>query len=350
MRQVMKVGLRSPYQRCDATFIALRVARVAQEMGYAVEIMPRDKPASSLFPNWDRVVLRNPKLDYLQWLESGMSYLIYTEPPVKEELTACARLGIRTIYLALWDHITEADAKILHHFTRVVCPARCCKKLIVDRLGLSNVMACVWDPGTPVTQDLREVDPGRVGVLWPVGGDLSISFLGSFETFLKKCLHVWATIVYTSDLAAGTVRELRRLSLAMDGRLELIKDPLWDRLQIIYGRHDLTIWPVTSESLGLVGLCSIHMGTPVLAFDHPLIGEIVADGKNGILVPCNLKYNWLEVPSVDPDYSLFGEHLARTAADAPLLTHLRRTTTNGLYRRRKQFQAFWQGMFSSWVF
>jgi len=343
----MKVGLRIPYQRCDATFIAIQPAKVAQEMGFDVEIMSRDRPASVLLSGWDRLVLRNSKLSYEDWIKTGLGCLLYTEPSVMEEITSASAIGVKPYCLVCWNSITEAESKLMSSFTRLICPSRCVKELLVDKLKLSNAVACPWDPGVPITQDLRDVAEDNVAVLWPIeNGRSSLGFLDTFELFLRRCPFVWATVIYYSDLSSAVVKDLRRLALSQSGRVELIKNPSWDKQQILYGHHDLTIWPTLTENVGLVGLCSIYMGTPVIAFDHPLVGEIVSDGKNGILVPCNLSYNWLEVPCVDPDYSLFGDYLVQVVSDVELLTRLRRTTANGLQRRRKQFQSFWRGMFS----
>ncbi|NIN63605.1 MAG: hypothetical protein GTO63_02585, partial [Anaerolineae bacterium] len=58
-----------------------------------------------------------------------------------------------------------------------------------------------------------------------------------------------------------------------------------DRQELIFGHHDLTLWPTLVESAALVGLTSLSMGAPVIAFDHPVVGDVIKDGRNGVLIP-----------------------------------------------------------------
>ena len=56
---------------------------------------------------------------------------------------------------------------------------------------------------------------------------------------------------------------------------------------LLYGAHDLVLWPAEIEGFGLVGIESLYMGTPVIAYDMPPMSDIIIDGVNGMLVPCD---------------------------------------------------------------
>jgi hypothetical protein len=344
----MKIGFRIPYQKCDATYAALQVAKIATDLGLSVEIMPKDR-ATPVLPAFDRLVLRNTKLSYDEWLKTGFSHIVFTDAPSAAEVDAAREAKIKTLLIVVWDVLGEEDAKTLPLFNNVVCPAQCVQKLLKYKLNLKNISHVQWDPGIPITHDPRRVQQGKVAVLWSIENCQSIrqepTILPVIEDFLRQCPEVWLTVTYSGIVPQGSVRELRRMATSAAGRVELLKNVSWDRQQLLYGSHDLTVWPSVAEGVGLTGLCSVYMGTPVLAFDHPVIGEFINEGKNGILVPCDLKYNWLEVPYVDPDYFKFGELLSRTVRQVDYLTELRESVTNGLNRRRRNFQSFWKGMF-----
>jgi glycosyltransferase involved in cell wall biosynthesis len=69
-----------------------------------------------------------------------------------------------------------------------------------------------------------------------------------------------------------------------------------------------SVWP---EPFGLVGLEAAAFGVPSIAFDVGGIGQWLADGENGVLVPAP--------PAPEP----FGEALARLLDNPRLLSKLR---------------------------
>src|SRR4029077_3068891 len=162
-------------------------------------------------------------------------------------------------------------------------------------------------------------------------------FVPVMENVLQKCPNTWLTIAYSSLLPATGVKELRNLAHSAEGRVELVRNTSWEKHMLLYGRHDLTVWPSLIESTGMVGLCSLAMGTPVIAFDHPAIGEIIRNGKNGELVPCELKSNWLGVPYVESDYSAFGKQLIALINSFQRIIQMREWTSTGLKDRQEQF-------------
>jgi hypothetical protein len=64
----------------------------------------------------------------------------------------------------------------------------------------------------------------------------------------------------------------------------------------------------------------------------------MAGSRNAILVPCELNYNRLGVPYIDPSaYRVFGLQLAEVVQKPVVLRRLRDNTISGLSDRREKF-------------
>lgn len=341
----MKIGFRIPYSRCDATFMGLRVGKLALDLGFDIEIYPTDKPTYT-HAFWDRYLVRPGKAPLNEWLQCNLTQIIYTKPPALDELQSTAHLKIRTNLVLLWDLLVPTDDQLLGRFDRIICPARAPMQLLQKRLGLRNLFYIPWDTGVPISYEPRDLDPARLGIIWPLNDSQTYrqdpKFLQVASMLLEQVPSAWLTITYSNGLAHEPLRELRKLAQFADGRVELIRNLSLDKQDLLFGYHDLTVWPALIEAAGLVGLTSLSMAAPVLAFDYPIIGEIIKSGRNGELVPCDLSASPTGVPSVVPDYPLFGKHLVDLARDTQHLSQLRQDAMAGLRERRTGFMTKWQ--------
>lgn len=337
----MKIGFRLKYQRSDATYVAFRLADFVQSLGFDIEFSSTLRKTSNVHANWDRYLNRNTKVDYYHWVQTGLSHIFFIGDVNGPELLAAKKSGAKLILICLWDEIEQDSVDALPLFDHIICPNHKTLQLLKSKLNLENLLHIPWDPGVPLTQENRDIDPKRLGLLWPLDGSQSThqepKFLPVAETVLKQCPNVWMTITYSSLMPPQGIKELRRLYQAGDGRVELIRNASWDKHLLLFGQHDITIWPTLIESVGLIGLSSLYMGAPVFAFDHPIIGEMIKDGKSGILVPCELQPNWLGVPYVKPNYQEFGQYLVKATQDTKTLNEMQSWTFVGLKERREIF-------------
>lgn len=335
----MTIGFRLRYQKSDDTIVAFRIAEFVQNLGYDVSFISTQK-AANVHTVWDKYLHREAKIDYYRWT-TLMSHIYYIGYVHGGEVIAAKKAGAKTILVCLWDEIEHDQVDALELFDTIICPNHKTYQLLKQRLSLENLEHIPWDPGVPLTQEQREINPDRMGFIWPLDGSQSVhqepKFLHTIETVLKKCPNVWMTVTYSSTMANQGVKELRRLYQVGDGKIELVRNPTWDRHQLLFGHHDLTIWPTLIENVGLIGLSSLYMGVPVLAFDHPVIGEMIKDGRSGILIPCELRSNWFNVPYVKPDYQQFGQAIIKISQDAKKLSDMRGWTVIGLKERREIF-------------
>jgi glycosyltransferase involved in cell wall biosynthesis len=87
--------------------------------------------------------------------------------------------------------------------------------------------------------------------------------------------------VGAGPLEAALQREVAARGLARHVRFEGFRPDAHDYLRA----SDVVLVPSTAEGLGAVVLEAWHHGKPVVAFDVPALNELVADGRDGYLVP-----------------------------------------------------------------
>lgn len=337
----MTVGFHLNYQRTDECFTALQLARALEQLGHDVSILPAGK-AGVVDAHWDGRVLRGGKKDYLSWL-SGLSHVVFAEAPPPEMVLSAQSGNVRSVLLLQWNTLTERDIQSAVRFDKVIAPSRSVYKHLRAFPAFDGVdVSCVpWDVVSPFTRSDHVVDPTRIGIAWDLNGSQAFvqdsSSLGTLRELLKLP-YVYATVLHEGRLLRQHQEALAQLHQAAEGRLELLKSPSWERRMLTLAAHDFTIWPSLSENAGLVGLMSLTVGTPVVAYDHPVCGEVVRDSVNGILVPCELEYNWFCVPSAVPNEPAFLEQAMRLACSPSLVTHLRGRAHHKLDKRRRVFQ------------
>jgi glycosyltransferase involved in cell wall biosynthesis len=344
----MKVGFSLDYNKNDATQMCLHVAQVALDLGCDVEFFPRERPVQ-VHPFWDRFVLREKRGRFDEWLTSGgLDQLIYTHIPADRELKQVKDNHIDTYLLVLWELIEERALDNIAMFDYVICPGKASLKLLTHRTALPNLCIIPWDTGVPITFEPRRISSDRIGVIWPLEWQQvkrqEPKFVNVATQLLELLDNVWLTITYSNNITSELLRELRRMVTFGDGRVELLKSLSLDKQELLFGHHDLTLWPSLTESVAIVGLTSLCMGTPVIAFDHPTAADAIKDGRNGILVQCEIENHGIGGAKVKPDYPSFGRRLTEMVRDVEALDHLRQNTINGLRERREVFTSKWKDL------
>lgn len=337
----MTVGFYLDYVRSDAVFMALQLARRVEDAGVEVSLLS-SRRADPVHPVWDDRLLRRDRHSYLTWL-SGLASVVFETPPPGPLVDAAKQAGVRTMLLLSWTDLTEDTVDRVAAVDHLICPARAVHRHLRDAGVPASRLTCLpWDTGQPLTRSDHRVDPKRLGLYWNLDGTQPMFQDRSFARALDRLLKsrpVYLTAGYTGDLAPGGLAELRRLAALAPGRVELIRSPGQDRHPLTVASHDLTLWPSLLENAGLPGLTSLTAGVPVLAYDHPVVAELVKDEVNGVLVACELSANWCGVPAVVDAADAFVDRAIELVDDPDRLQRLRAATHHGLERRREKFVA-----------
>lgn len=340
----MHLGIYSRYQSHEASYAALQLADWAVARGHDVSIFSDDKPQTRLHPTWDRVVQHAGPRGYTAWLEN-LDAVLWTHCPIAEQVTCANRRGLRTIVMPFWHELRSDDRKALRQAQFVVVPSRAAADLVGARWQLKRCWAALWDPGLPFTLKNDMQHPERIKLLLPLFDHYPRVIDAACPKLLQRLMEyidcVDLTVPFTpAQLSAAGLRQLKAFSRSFPGRVTLLKSVPLQRRPLLYAQHDLTIWPTLAENIGLVGLTSIAMGTPVLAFNYPPLSEFLSV-KNSVLVPCSGQPESLGRPRIAPDFAAFEQAASQLLHDRQYLGKLQQTVHHNLENRRNIFNDVW---------
>lgn len=330
------IGINAEYQRSDELWLALSLTKTLERFGHDVQVMPAGK-THRVHPYLDQRLTR--ARNYSEWA-GRCSWIVYTELPPRQYVSAAREAGAKTALMIQWAFLDQEDLPMLAEFDALLCPARSVHRHFSEQIPGGSVVYMPFDLNMPIISKEQIVDPERIAILWYLDGSQpllqELSFMDVVRAIMKD-RRVYMTVMYSNRLAQQALAELLKLQLEADGRLELMRDLPWERQFIIAADHDLFLWPSVIENTGVAGQMAATAGTPCLAYDYPLIADFVKDEVNGILVPCDLKFNELQVPTVVRKDDFFVDNVHRLMDASDLIQHMRQTAHSGIEQRREEF-------------
>lgn len=335
------IGIVTRYRKHDSTFIALSLARYLDAVGYKYMLIRYDWRVGAVDPEYDSRVFKRA---FRQWL-SKVSHIVWTAPVDDYFLYEAKKQGIRSTLYTSWDQLEPYDEFVLGSFSQVLVPTVIQAMQIRDRFKLRNVAVLPYYCGLPVTRKSSNVSTEYTSLYLSLYGnqlrcvDLSAIFL--LADIVKDNPKVKVTIAACKGLAPMTIRNLKRFSKKLGNRWNVLFNCPWNQQVIEMGKHDLTVWPARWDGIGLVGSTSLHMGTPVIAWDITPTSEHLSTGRNSLLVACDVEYNWLGVSKVIPDYDEFDRVLRWLLGQPDALAELRQHTHERLEDRKTEFKKGW---------
>ena len=338
----MVVGFHVDYNRSDELFAAFRLAKHLESMGVSVQFLPADR-ASRVDDYWDTKVLKNYRGSYSDWLDS-LQHLVMTAVPPTQIMEDIKDSDVFASLLCFWTNLSEVTIEQIKKFNRIICPSKTVYRHLRDTkrlISFKNLLCVQWDYGGALIRNDRTHNTDRVGLYLNMDG--SQPFYQAIQTInlierIMTIPNVYLSVAYTSRIPENSLAELRRIAADAKGRIELFKNMSLERAVLTAAAHDLTIWPNIVESANLPGLISLTAGTPCLAFDHPVIGDVIKDRVNGVLVPCELDFDWFGVPEVVFDGETFFQQARQLITDHDLLAGLSEQAHYKLIKRRESFE------------
>lgn len=338
------IGIYTRYRKYDNTLAAMALARYLENQGRTVSVNAHEWRTATVDPVFDNRIKQVP---FNKWL-NGVQHIVWTFPGETHQIELAMAHDVRNTLYTSWDQIVQYDAKVLAGYTHVLLPTLAQAMCVRDKFNLKNVAVIPWYCGFPVTNKTSNRMPDKIRLFMSLYGnqrrhvDLSaILLLASVASDYEK---VDVTIVGSRSLSGLTRRKLRTYKKLFGSRWTIIDDCPWREQALLMGQHDLTVWPTKVDGFGLIGLTSLHMGTPVISWDMNPINEHLALGRNSLLVPGDLDYNWLGVQQVKPNYKEF-DRILRWILDKPKeLGELRRHTHERLAERKDEFEKGWDAV------
>jgi glycosyltransferase involved in cell wall biosynthesis len=335
------LGIVTRYQKHDSTFAALAIARHLEARGCNFSLLSRGWRAKSVIPDWDSHI---KTVRYDTWLKNKQ-LIIWTEPADEAWLHYAAVNHVYSYLYSSWEQFGSYDEKTLSYYARILAPTPMQAMLLRDRFQLANVSSIPFTPGLPVTHKRGNMVPGQLRLFTSLyGAQLKRVELAAVLMLADMCAEfpeVHVTIACSKGLAPYTIRDLREYAKQFGTRWTVKHDCPWQEQTLLIADSDLTVWPAKYDGIGLLGLTSLYMGTPVVAWDVPPMNEHLSPGANALLVPCELDYNWLGVPHAIPDYEEFVRVLRWIISKPAVLADLRKKTHDRLLEQRKAFAVGW---------
>lgn len=351
----MRVGFHLRYRNDDLSQAAIRLAEFVVSQGHDVAFHSIHPRPAQLSPQWDRLVETEADRPFMSWIKD-VQVLVALEPFAPEYFQGAAKSKCKVLLLGSWDTVRESLKECYQMADEVICPSAQGTELLRENWGLRNCRHIPWDNGLPATRKADLVDPTRVRILFPMhgwqAGTTHAEILNVIWRTLHRCPFADITLLYGArSFNTNGFKAIKKISKTFlsTGQFRPVSDRRLTRAETLlhYARSDLVAWAAEQEGLAMIGLDALAMGTPVLAYDVAPQNEYLHDRKNALLVPCELKYNWLGVPWAQPNDGEFEEHLTGLIGRPRELNELRRFTRFGMAARRDRFLAGWTRAISS---
>ncbi len=350
----MKVGIVLNYVRHDFTYAALKTAEVLRNMGYSITLFDKsanNKSArSKLHWYWNDFVLSDVETHFDDWLDDCDIVLWFTYPTAKEVKTLYNN-NIPNVCVTSWDSIDSETVSAIKGCDALVCPSKTQKAYLEEYWRLKDVHFIPFDSNFPLTNPGRLTgDDIRIMVACPgyqiKRVDHSKLFSALYQV-MERNKNVEIDFLYSNKVASQIKINIPKYEKTFEGgnSIRCIDDPTgWSEGPLAYGLCDIVLWPVQLESFGYVAIEALSMGTPVIAYNHLPMSEIVSDHVNGFLIPCERKDT-----DVGLSYAVHNEKgiidvIEKIATDTSLLNKVKLGTHKGLEERKKMFYTLWDGV------
>lgn len=341
----MKIGFDVQYKPHDAVYAALRLSDSLKYLGYDTTLFSNKTPKHNYGCDWDKLVVTPKDMSYKQWLH-GLSHVIWPVPPNKDVVQKVGK-SIVTIALAPWDCLPGYVKGSLKLCAHVVTPCLENSDTIKKEANIRDVSTIYWDSSIPMTRkDSSDVNSKKPRVLVPLHSSQGLRCdLESLFTLIvsvsNECPQAEITISYSPKSMPWEVRKaVREFLKAYKCIKGVIDDTTCTSSLLLYGNSDIVLWPAEIEGFGLVGIESLYMGTPVVAYDIPPMSTIITNGMNGMLVPCDSSGSKGGVIYAEPNLDEFIK-IASTAINENLVS-LNKNTKIGRRSTRSLFYSQWK--------
>lgn len=332
------IGICSRYRRSDATHAALAIDRHMSASGRKTGFMCYDKRTGTVAPGYDNKI-HQKRFKY--WLNSNLSHIFWLVSADPFYVAAASSENIINIIYISWDQLEPGDEILLSMYNVVLVPSVVQATQLRDRFGIKRIAVLPFDCGYPICKKTTNIDQYRIRVFLPVYGsqlkNMELPAIILAANLVQARKNIYLTIYWSKGLSRSIVKHLYKLGKKLGDRLILKEVLNWNDYALEMNKSDLTLWLSKSDGYGLVGLTSLHMGTPVVAWDVTPINEYLSIGRNSVLVTTNIEYDYLGIPSVVPNYVELENVLTQIFDSPNTINELREHTHEKLYDFDNEF-------------
>lgn len=348
----MRVGIVLNYVRHDSTYAALRTAEVIRDLGYGVLFFDKATKSNkaNLHAYWDDFVQSSADADFSSWVAECQTVIFFTYPEPKD-LKVIKKRKIKSICVTTWDSIDSETITTAKTCDFLVCPSKVQSEYFKTYWNLENVQHVIFHANIPTANNERKAtDSVRIICSCPGYQLKRVDYNKLFEALndaLELCPKINMSFIYSSKVASQLRLNIKKQekTFSSGNKLDLIEDNSgWSETPLAYSLADAVLWPAQLESFGYVGMESLTVGTPVIAYNHPPMSELVSDRFNGILMPCEVRQTELGVTYVDHNHSKIVEVLRLIDGDPKLIHELKNKGHAAMEALKEKFEVFWHNL------
>mgnify|MGYP000863722584 CR=1 FL=1 len=335
------LGICTRYKHHEATQLAICLADWCHARDQPFSLWtPTESPARLELP-YDAQVCATRKLTFTRWARRCKTILWTHVPPV-DTLRWCHKQKLRTLIWPLWHEILDTDRESLQLATRVLTASVAQARNLQSQYNVKHVRPLMLDLGLPLTCKDERIRHNTVWVLVPLydyePNKTELTTLDIAGRLLADQADVHVTFMYNSSTLGGAgKRRIRDFQRYFRERVDVRRSVSIRDRPLVYGEHDVTLWAAHYDSLGIVPLTSISMGTPVVAFHFPPVTEYLTC-HNSVTVACDGSYAPNGAPEVvKPDYVAFERAVRHVTSNRHYLGRLQRSVLQGAAQRRNVF-------------
>jgi hypothetical protein len=314
------ITLLAPYDRSEATAAALRLYEHAIGIGAKVRYIAYGKRENNVHPKWDRHVISRTNATMVTNAAVKSTAVVHfgCSPKLLEEAKRADldEKKPKQILVPIWHQHNRFDAVSMRKFDHIVCGSELQCLAVTNLLHRDMFLEppvtwCNWDTGRqPWRQEGTRTD-GRMRALLHCDS-ACVNFSAAFVTemtsqLLAHCTNLDITLTYIKSWAK---RDYRAWSVPRKrwapSRLSFQRIQNLHQLDLLIPQHDWTILPSIKSNFGIIAANALACGTPVICNDVPPLCDIVS-ATCGILVPCEIRENWLSTPVAVPQLAAWVE-------------------------------------------
>lgn len=335
------LGICTRYKHHEATQLAVCIADWCQARDQPYSLWSPTASPPQLDPQCDAKVQATRGLTFTKWASTCRT-ILWTHVPPKETLRWCHKQDLTTVIWPLWHELQASDRESLRMATRVLTASNAQAKSLQNLCDVKHVRPLLLDLGLPLTCKDERLRHNSVWLLVPLfdhePNKTELTTLDVAGRLLAAHADVHVTFMYdSSTLGSPAKRRLNTFRRYFPQRVLLRKGVSLRDRPLVFCEHDLTLWAAHYDSLGIVPLTSISMGTPVVAFNFPPVTEYLTR-HNSITVACDGNYTANGSPEVvQPDYVAYEQAVQYALGNRQYLGMLQRSVLQGLAQRRNVF-------------
>jgi hypothetical protein len=295
----MKIGIYTPYDFGETTAAAIRLAEVAQYLSYPVTMLTPRKHELTVNPFWDRRVrvARHGRLGHtriMDWTFDSHVCVWFGCYVKAFQVAMGMKHGTVHVLVPGCGSLMPEQIAMARAFHHVVCPSL--QGAISVGLHTQNAQFIRWTSGIKsIDKEKARVD-GRISVAVTPDADLMRRRGYELMHVLEQLLQlngISFTVVLSDRPSKRDHERLEFMRKRHPGRFQVRVCLSTLHLKLLINDHDWLLVPSLSSRFGLPAQYALACHVPVVAWDVDPFDEMIEDGHNGYLIPCENRTTFL---------------------------------------------------------